>query len=87
MNKQGSGIALLIKKCFKPNSREDLAHEFEEGIWCDVISNSTKTLTGICYHSPSINIIDNEKLNLIMKKVSKENLVLMGDFHFGSCID
>ena len=41
----------------------------------------------MCYHSPSIKIIDDDKLILLIKKASEENVLIMVNFNFGSSMD
>ena len=41
----------------------------------------------MCYRSPSITIEDDNSLYDLLNVVSKENIILMGDFNFGNSID
>ena len=72
-NKQGGGAALLIKKSINSILRDDLINDFEEGIWCDIICNNSKTLIGVCYRSTTIELRDDNKLYALINKVSKQN--------------
>ena len=87
LNKTGGGVILLIKKDIKVNIRDDLLQECEECVWCDVIAKSGKILFGICYRSSNKQNENDKKLRSLLNKVSKENVILMGDFNFGNCID
>lgn len=87
-NKHGGGAALLIKKSINSVLRDDLKDNFEEGIWCDIICNNTKTLVGVCYRSTTIELRDDDKLYALIDKINKEKLiVVMGDFNFEDSID
>ena len=87
LNKTGGGVILLIKKDIKVNIRDDLLKGFEESVWCDVIAKSGKILFSVCYRSPNKQNENDEKLRSLLNKVSKENVILMGDFNFGNSID
>ncbi len=86
-NKSGGGVVLLIKNNIKSSVREDLSKEFEECIWCDIINKDTKILFGVCYRSTNIELRDDNKLFSLLNKVSKENLILVGDFNYEDSID
>ena len=87
VNKIGGGVLLLVQKSIKTIIREDLTNKFNEIVWCDLITRNRKLVIGVCYRSPSITIEDDNSLYDLLNVVSKENIILMGDFNFGNSID
>jgi hypothetical protein len=65
--------------------REDcLDRNFPECMWCDIEVCGEKTLVGVCYRPPGSKRIQDEALFKMIDLVSKEKLLIMGDFNFAN---
>jgi hypothetical protein len=81
--KKGGGVLLYIKNTINAIVREDyLDQNFPECIWCEIEICKEKTLIGVCYRPPDYGKIQDEALFKMIGRVSKEQLLLMGDFNF-----
>ena len=55
-----------------------------ECVWCEISSGTEKTLIGVCYRPPDSKIEEDERLFDIIKTISSETVLIMGDFNFPS---
>ena len=80
---RGGGVALYVHNDLNCVHRDELfEHNFPEAIWCDISCNGGNTLVGVCYRTPNSIQINNEALYSLINRVSKEEVVIMGDFNF-----
>lgn len=82
-DKKGGGVILYVENSLSVTVREELVGElFNESLWCEIQTGSDKTLVGICYRNPLTTEGEDDDLRKIMDKISKEVVVIMGDFNF-----
>jgi ribonucleases P/MRP protein subunit RPP40 len=80
---RGGGVLLYVKNLINVVLREDyFDNNFQECIWCDIEIGGEKTLVGLCYRPPDSNKTQDEALFKMLAGVSREKLLLMGDFNF-----
>ena len=77
------GVILYVKDEMYAIERKDIHDDkFKESIWCEIRLGKEKILIGVCYRVPDANEEANNGLFTIINKVSKENVVIMGDFNY-----
>ena len=80
---RGGGVALYVHNDLNCVHRDELfEHNFPETIWGDIRCNGGNTLVGVCYRAPNSLHINDEALYSLIDRVSKEEVVIMGDFNF-----
>ena len=57
--------------------------DYDEAVWCKIVSRNSKLTIGLVYRSPNINEEDNTKIQNAIKEVSKGECIITGDFHNG----
>ena len=57
--------------------------DYDEAVWCKIVSGNSKLSIGLVYRSPNKNEKDNTKIQNAIKKVSKGECIIMGDFNHG----
>ena len=57
--------------------------DYDEAVWCKIVSGNSKLTIGLVYRSPNINEADNTKIQNAIKEVSKGECIIMGDFNHG----
>jgi hypothetical protein len=83
IKQRGGGVLLYIKDSINAVEREDCIEKmFPECIWCEIEICKEKTLVGVCYRPPDNSKIQDEALFNMIRLVSKEKLLIMGDFNF-----
>jgi ribonuclease P/MRP protein subunit RPP40 len=83
IKQRGGGVLLYIKDSINAVEREDcIEKSFPECIWCEIEICKEKTLVGVCYRPPDSSKIQDEALFNMIRLVSKEKLLIMGDFNF-----
>jgi ribonuclease P/MRP protein subunit RPP40 len=83
LKQRGGGVLLYIKNSVNAVEREEYQDiNFPECLWCDIEICKQKTLVGVCYRPPYYNKIQDEALFKMLDRVSKEKLLIMGDFNF-----
>ena len=65
--------------CLKLESEAD----YDEAVWCKIVSGNSKLTIGLVYRSPNINEADKTKIQNAIKEVSKGECIIMGDFNHG----
>ena len=48
--------------------------DYDDAVWCKILSGNSKLTIGLVYRSPNINEEDNTKLQNAIKEVSKGNV-------------
>src|SRR5271169_6404308 len=80
---RGGGVLLYVKNYINVLLRDDIADvNFPENIFCDIEIGGEKTLVGVCYRPPNSTKMQDEALYKLLGLVSKEKLLVMGDFNF-----
>lgn len=80
---RGGGVAIYVHNDLNCVHREEIFEEkFPETIWCNISCNGRKTLVGVCYRAPDSVQINDEALYSLIDRVSKEEVVIMGDLNF-----
>ena len=80
---RGGGVAVYVHNDLSCVHREEIFEQnFPETIWCNINCNGRNTLIGVCYRAPDSVQINDEALYSLIDRVSKENVVIMGDFNF-----
>ena len=57
--------------------------DYDEAVWCKIVSGNSKLTIGLVYRSQNINEEDNTKIQNAIKEVSKGECIIMGDFNHG----
>jgi hypothetical protein len=80
---RGGGVIVYVKNEYNVLEREDLYEQlFPESIFCLLIFNGVKTLLGVCYRPPDSLKVNDEALYSLISRVSRENVIIVGDFNF-----
>lgn len=80
---RGGGVAFYIHNDLNCVHREEIFEQnFPESIWCNISCNGVDTLVGVCYRAPNSVQVNDVALYSLIDRVSKEEVVIMGDFNF-----
>ncbi|MGK2860350.1 MAG: endonuclease/exonuclease/phosphatase family protein [Chitinophagaceae bacterium] len=83
IKQRGGGVALYIRNNLNFVRRDELyATNFPESIWCSIQCAGENTLIGVCYRAPDCCSVNDEALYSLIDMVSKEDVIIMGDFNF-----
>jgi len=76
----GGGVLLYVKNSLK--SIEIVNNDNTESIWINIFpTKSVSIIIGVCYKTPSITQINEEKLFKVIKKMAVKSCIIMGDFN------
>ena len=82
--RRGGGVILYVKESIQAYEiKLERKADYNEAVWCKIVSGNTKLTTGLVYRSPNINEEDNTKMQNAIKEVSKGECIRMGDFNYG----
>ena len=82
---RGGGVALYIKNELNPiHKTESYVDAFTESVWCNIRCGREITLLGVCYRAPDSSASNDENLYRLLNEVSKDRVVVMGDFNFAN---
>ena len=77
------GVVLYVKTDIKSVERKDISNDkFKECLWCEIESGTKKLLIGVCYRPPGVDENTDNGLCELINRVSKESVVIMGDFNY-----
>jgi hypothetical protein len=80
---RGGGVAIYIKSDIDSMRVDELSDlNFPETVWCKICTNGENTLIGVCYRVPCNKKESDEALYKLIDTVSKQNVIIMGDFNF-----
>ena len=48
--------------------------DYDEAVWCKIVSGNSKLTTGLVYRNPNINEEDNTKIQNVKRKLVKGNV-------------
>ncbi|KAK2177764.1 hypothetical protein NP493_580g00048 [Ridgeia piscesae] len=79
---RGGGVILYIKESIQAYEiKLEKEAEYEEAVWCNIVTGNSTLTVGLVYRSPNISIEENEKIHNAIKEVSKRDCIIMGDFN------
>ena len=82
IRRRGGGGILYVKESIQAYEIK-LEVDYDEAVWCKIVSGNSKLTIGLVYQSPNINEEDNTKIQNAIKEVSKRECIIMGDFSHG----
>ena len=81
---RGGGVILYVKESIQAYEiKLESEADYDEAVWCKIVSGNSKLTIGLVYRSPNINKDDNTKIQNAIKEVSKGECIIMGDFNHG----
>ena len=84
IRRRGRGVILYVKESIQAYEiKLEREADYDEAVWCKIVSGNSKLTIGLVYRSPSINEEDNTKIQNAIKEVSKRERIIMGDFNHG----
>ena len=84
LGRRGGGVILYIKESIQAYEiKLEKEAEFEEAVWCNIVTGNSTLTVGLVYRSPNINTDENEKVQNTIKEVSQWDCIIMGDFNHG----
>ena len=85
IGRRGGGVLLYIKETI-PAYEVQLQEEADcnEAIWCKLVTGHTTVTIRVAYRCPNITKQNNEKIHNAISKVSKEYIIITGDFNHGN---
>ena len=84
IGRRGGGVILYVKESIQAYEiKLESEADYDEAVWCKIVSGNKKLTIGLVYRSPNINEEDNTKIQNVIKEVSKGECIIMGDFNHG----
>ena len=84
IGRRGGGVISYIKDSIQAYEiKLEREADYDEAVLCKIVSGNSKLTIGLVYRSPNINEEDNTKLQNAIKKVSKGECIIMGNFNHG----
>ena len=84
IGRRGGGVILYVKESIQAYEiKLERKADYDEAVWCKIVSGNSKLTIGLVYRSPNINEEDNTKVQNAIKEVSKGEGIIMGDFNHG----
>ena len=84
IGRSGGGSILTGKESIQADEiKLEREANYDEAVWCKIVSGNSKLTIGLVYRSPNINEEGNIKIQNAIKEVSKGECVIMGDFNHG----
>ena len=84
IGRRGGGVILYVKESIQAYEiKLQRNTDYDETVWCKIVSGNSKLTIGLVYRSPNINEEDNTKTQHVIKEVSKGECIIMGDFNHG----
>ena len=82
IGRRGGGVILYVKESIQAYEiKLEREADYDEAVWCKIVSGNSKLTIGLVYRSPNINKEDNTKIQNAIKEVRKG--IIMGDFNHG----
>ena len=82
--RRGGGVVLDVKEYIQAYEiKLEREANYDEAVWCKIVSRNSKLTTGLVYRNPNINEECNTKIQNAIKEVSKGECIIMGDFNHG----
>ena len=84
IGRRGGGVILYVKESIQAYEiKLESEADYDEAVWCKIVSGNSKLTIVLVYRSPNINEEDNTKIQNAIKEVSKGECIIMGDFNHG----
>ena len=84
IGRRGGGVILYVKESIQANEiKLESEADYDEAVWCKIVSGNSKLIIGLVYRNPNINEEDNTKIQIAITEVSKGECIIMGDFNHG----
>ena len=84
IGRRGGGVILYVKESIQAYEiKLEREADYDEAVWCKIVSGNKKITIGLVHRSPNINEDDNIKIQNAIKEVSKGECIIMGDFNHG----
>ena len=84
IGKRRGGVILYVKESIQAYEiKLESEADYDEAVWCKIVSGNSKLTIALVYRSPNINEADNTKIQNAIKEVSKGECIIMGDFNHG----
>ena len=84
VGRRGGGVILYVKEYIQAYEIQlESEADYDEAVWCKIVSGNSKLTSGLVYRSPKINEEDNTKIQNAIKEVCKGECIIMGDFNHG----
>ena len=84
IGRMGGGVILYVKESIQADEiKLEREADFDEAVWCKIVSGNSKLAIVLVYRSPNINEEDNTKIQNAIKEVSKGECIIMGYFNHG----
>ena len=62
IERRGGGVILYVKESIQADEiKLEMEADYDEAVWCKIVSGNSKLTIGLVYRSPSINKEDNTK--------------------------
>ena len=75
IGRRGGGVILYVKDSIQAYEiKLEGEADYDEAVWCKIVSRNSKLTIGLVYQSPYINEEDNTKIQNGIKEVSKGNV-------------
>ena len=72
IGRRGGGVILYVKEYIQAYEiKLEREADYNEAVWCKIVSGNSKLTIGLVYRSPSISEEDNTKIQNAIKEVSK----------------
>ena len=84
IGRRGGGIILYVKESIQADEiKLEREADYDEAVWCKIVSGNSKFTIGLVYRSPNINEEDTTKIQNAIKEVTKGECIIKGDFNHG----
>ena len=84
IGRRGGGVILYVKESIQAYEiKLEREADYDEAVWCKIVSGNSKLTIGLVHRSPNINEEDNTKIQNAINEVSKGECIIMGDFNHG----
>ena len=81
IGRREEGVILYVKESIQAYEiKLEREADYDEAIWCKIVSGNSKLTVGLVYRSPNINEEDNTKIQNTVKEVSKKGMYHNGRF-------
>ena len=75
MGRKGGGVISYVKESIQTYEiKLESEADYDEAVWCKIISGNSKLTIGLVYRRPNINEEDNTKIQNAIKEVNKGNV-------------
>ena len=66
IGRRGGGVILYVKEYIQADEiKLESEADYDEAVWCKIVSGNSKLISGLVYRSPNINKEDNTKYKML----------------------